>query len=208
MLQAGFWAWCGPRRSPGGMKQSPCLQEASSLVREVGHSTCKAQGQTQPCREGSPGKGLQEHLILEEGKGKRSPAEAAWGGEFAFFTLTSLYFFQNSYWSIADSHCSASFCRTVGWIISARTYMPSLSDASPVEVIADYWTEFSVWNSRSLLRLVTLSCPILCFWTVAHQAPLSTEFSRQEYWSGLPFPPSGDPPNPGIEPASFVSLAL
>ena len=35
-------------------------------------------------------------------------------------------------------------------------------------------------------------------WTVAHQAPLSTGFSRQEYWSGLPFPSPGDFPNPGI----------
>ena len=38
-------------------------------------------------------------------------------------------------------------------------------------------------------------------WTVAHQAPLSMGFSRQEYWSGLPCPP-GDFPDPGIEPAS------
>ena len=34
---------------------------------------------------------------------------------------------------------------------------------------------------------------------IAHQAPLSVEFSRQEYWSGLPFPPPGDLPNPGIK---------
>ena len=39
-------------------------------------------------------------------------------------------------------------------------------------------------------------------WTVAHQAPLSIRFSSQEYWSGYPFPPSGDLPNPGIEPRS------
>ena len=39
-------------------------------------------------------------------------------------------------------------------------------------------------------------------WTVAHQAPLSMGFSRQEYWSGLPFPSPGDLPNPGIEPWS------
>ena len=39
-------------------------------------------------------------------------------------------------------------------------------------------------------------------WTVIHQAPLSTEFPRQEYWSGLPFPPPRDLPNPGIEPRS------
>ena len=36
-------------------------------------------------------------------------------------------------------------------------------------------------------------------WTVAHQAPPSVEFSRQEYWSGLPFPSPGDLPNPGIK---------
>ena len=36
-------------------------------------------------------------------------------------------------------------------------------------------------------------------WTVAHQAPLTMDFSRQEYWSGLPFPPAGDIPDPGIE---------
>ena len=39
-------------------------------------------------------------------------------------------------------------------------------------------------------------------WTVAHQAPLSTELSRQDYWSGLPFLPPGDLPNPGTEPRS------
>ena len=39
-------------------------------------------------------------------------------------------------------------------------------------------------------------------WTVARQDPLSMVFSRQEYWSGLPFPSPGDLPNPGIEPGS------
>ena len=39
-------------------------------------------------------------------------------------------------------------------------------------------------------------------WTVAYQAPRSMEFSRQEYWSGLPFASPGDLPNPGIEPGS------
>ena len=45
-------------------------------------------------------------------------------------------------------------------------------------------------------------------WTVAHQAPLSMGFSRQEYWSGLPWPPPGDLPDPGIKPASLVSPAV
>ena len=45
-------------------------------------------------------------------------------------------------------------------------------------------------------------------WTVACQAPLSMEFSRQEYWSGLPFHPPGDLPDPWIEPVSPVVPAL
>ena len=54
-----------------------------------------------------------------------------------------------------------------------------------------------------------LRCPTLVTpWTVAHQAPLSMEFSRQKYWSGLPFSPPGDLPNPGIEPTCLMSPAL
>ena len=45
-------------------------------------------------------------------------------------------------------------------------------------------------------------------WTIAHQLPLSMGLSRQGYWSGLPFPTSGDLPDPEIEPASFASPAL
>ena len=45
-------------------------------------------------------------------------------------------------------------------------------------------------------------------WTVACQAPLLMEFSRQEYWSGEPFPTPVDLPDPGMEPASPVSPAL
>ena len=48
--------------------------------------------------------------------------------------------------------------------------------------------------------LVAQSC--LTAWTIARQAALSMEFSRQEYWSGLAFPPPGDLPDPGIKPGS------
>ena len=51
---------------------------------------------------------------------------------------------------------------------------------------------------KSLSRVRLLADP----WTVACQAPLSMGFSRQEYWSGLPFPSPGDFPDPGIEPGS------
>ena len=52
----------------------------------------------------------------------------------------------------------------------------------------------SVCASRSVMFVTP--------WTVAHQAPLSMGFSRQEYWSGLPFPSPGDLPNPGIKSGS------
>ena len=51
---------------------------------------------------------------------------------------------------------------------------------------------------KSLSRVRLFATP----WTVAHQAPLSMRFSRQEYWSGLPFPSPGDLPDPGTEPGS------
>ena len=51
--------------------------------------------------------------------------------------------------------------------------------------------------------LVVRLCPTLATpWSVAHQAPLSMEFSRQEYQSGLPFPSPADLPDPGIKPRS------
>ena len=56
-----------------------------------------------------------------------------------------------------------------------------------------------------------LSCSVVSDsatpWTVDHQAPLSRELSRQEYWSGLPFPSPEDLPNPGPEPTSLASPA-
>ena len=62
-----------------------------------------------------------------------------------------------------------------------------------------------VWEE---LQLSCFSHVPLCAtpWTVAHQAPLSIGVSRQEYWSGLPFPPPEDLPNPGIEAYLFCLL--
>ena len=56
---------------------------------------------------------------------------------------------------------------------------------------------------RSISGLVAKLCLTFATpWTIAHQAPLSMRFSRQEDWSGLPFPSPGDLPNPGIKPRS------
>ena len=52
------------------------------------------------------------------------------------------------------------------------------------------------------------SCPSKTLQTVAYQGPLSMGFFRQEYWSGLPCPPPGDLPDPGIEPVSLMSPTL
>ena len=70
---------------------------------------------------------------------------------------------------------------------------------------------------HSICALSWFDCNIMCMlspirlfatpWTVAHQDPLSMGFPRQEYWSGLPCPLSGDLPNSGIEPMSLMSPA-
>ena len=58
------------------------------------------------------------------------------------------------------------------------------------------------------MKLLAQSCPTLCDpWIVAHQVPPSMGFSRQEYWSGLPFLSAGDLPDPGIEPRSSALQA-
>ena len=67
-------------------------------------------------------------------------------------------------------------------------------------------TVVSVWH------LCVCVCPVMSNsatpWTVARQAALSMEFSRQEYWSGLPFPTPEDLPDPGIKPKSLASPSL
>ena len=67
-----------------------------------------------------------------------------------------------------------------------------------------------LWSLGCCCCLVAKSCLTLFAtpWTVACQAPPSMGFSRQDYWSGLPFPSPGDLPDPGIKPASLVSPTL
>ena len=67
-----------------------------------------------------------------------------------------------------------------------------------------YNIKHTVLWAQSLGRVWLSATP----WTVARQAPLSMEFSRQGRWSGLPCPPPGDLTNPGIKPVSLVSPAL
>ena len=75
-------------------------------------------------------------------------------------------------------------------------------DLTETEDIKKRWQEYrSEVKSLSRVRLFTTP------WTGAYGASLSTGFSRQEYWSGLPFPSPGDLPGPGIKPRSATSEA-
>ena len=71
-----------------------------------------------------------------------------------------------------------------------------------VRVRVCVYTQACVLSHFGCVRLFVISC------TVASQAPLSTGLSRQEYWSGLPCPPPGELPDPGIEPMSSAAPAL
>ena len=95
-------------------------------------------------------------------------------------------------------------------------YFPSYSLSSiyfsPLIDIS-WWS----WDLAYLVSICILECMLspfshvwLCvtLWTVAHQAPLSMEFSSQEYWSGLSCPPPGNLPNPGIKPTSLMPPTL
>ena len=88
-----------------------------------------------------------------------------------------------------------------------------IDDASPALVGGFFITEPPGKSSYLNLHVSMLSqfSRVQLFttlWTIAHQAPLSLEFSSQEYWSGLPFNLPTDLPNPGIEPAFLTSPAL
>ena len=74
----------------------------------------------------------------------------------------------------------------------------------------------AVYGHPAYLIYMQIVCVLVTQWcltlsdrtTVAHQAPLSMAFSRQDYWSGLPFSTPGNLPNPGIEPIFLMSPAL
>ena len=88
-----------------------------------------------------------------------------------------------------------------------------LSDGTELNAIVTllhsrmFYYHFSPTTHVGVLRRSVVSDSVTP-WTVAYQAPLSVEFSRQEYWSGLPCPLPQDLPNPVIKPKSFMSPTL
>ena len=99
--------------------------------------------------------------------------------------------------------CADNTCYAGEWAVELKSgYLPaSQSRRESVQRTHLHANTHMLVHACVLSRL---SCVTLCAtpWTVMHQAPWSMGFSRQEYWSGLPFPPPGDLPNPGIEPMS------
>ena len=112
----------------------------------------------------------------------------------------------------SKSTTTAKFFLTLPPVYPALTW----EDAS-ISVVWDWFSEPFLFSSacfpgdlihlyafdmtltlKSLSRVRLFATP----WTVAYKAPPSMEFSRQEYWSGLPFPSPGDLPDPGIKPRS------
>ena len=91
----------------------------------------------------------------------------------------------------------------------------SLNSDTSEMIIFSYAFLFYLFPVCSLFFLLLLELNgfnhdrlLVTLWTVAHQAPLSMGFSRQEHWSGLSFPPPGNFPDPGIEHASLKFPAL
>ena len=94
-------------------------------------------------------------------------------------------------------------------VINLKVYQ--LNNNTPFSSHSILWQQlYFVFTFFTTLLLSHFSRVWLCatLWTVAHQAPLSMRFSRQEYWNGLPCPFPGDLLNPRIEPPSPTSLAL
>ena len=93
--------------------------------------------------------------------------------------------------------------QTLEFVNKVNILFPGNSQSEALHEDLILWLHLGLGVHPSMLILGHVRL-LVTPWTVAHQAPLSIEFSRQEYWSGLPFPPSGDLPYPGI----IVSAAL
>ena len=116
----------------------------------------------------------------------------------------------NSLLSACTVHCGLSGASPVFPAVCHRVHS---NTATAVLLSVACW-----WHEPALLKRVKWSCVCACVcvcvltpahlfrppWTVAHQAPLSTGFSRQECWSGLPFASPGDLPDPGVKPTARV----
>ena len=99
-----------------------------------------------------------------------------------------------------SNHCRYSIC---GWFSFTGAFTLGLDKWNMIRKFF-----LGAYTCCAVLRCFSWVWFFATSWTVAHQAPLSMEFARQKYWSGLPCLPPGALPHPRIEPTSLVSPAL
>ena len=122
-----------------------------------------------------------------------------WG---QFFVSFYIFYIQGNFFTYISNYIS--------WLLWARNENIQVEQTAPIMHWKNWWTLFYFWWTlkntftqplcllSSFNRVQLFGTP----WTEARQAPLSMAFSRQEYWSGLPCPPPGALPHPGIKPGS------
>ena len=120
-----------------------------------------------------------------------SHCESGASGQFAIALVCKVIFVQ-SHLTLCNSRTAAHLQRPI-----CKDSLNRVITDQNHHCLMQFHTHAKV-KVKSLSRVRLFATP----WTVAHQAPLSMEFSRQEYWSGLPFPSPGDLRKPGIEPRS------
>ena len=107
------------------------------------------------------------------------------------------------YSSVQQNNSYSNKCNTVALKIAGVKYKILFFNVySFLNIYFNCFKLLPAWSCFSCVQLFAT------LWTIAQQTPLSMGFSRQEYWSGLPYPPSADFPDPGIEPMSFMSPEL
>ena len=114
--------------------------------------------------------------------------------------LNSIYIFFKTIWFASRQHGWL-------WLTAIRHLLLSVEEKNTKGVLGTELCPPPKSDAEALtpadsLQLLSHDQLFVTPWTVARQAPLSMGFSRQEYWSGLPFPSPGDLPDPGIKPAS------
>ena len=134
----------------------------------------------------------------------------------------SMYFTNPPYLNVKDYSCEITTSRVLyfSWILLYCVYL--------THILCYFLNWIGNWNIKADLYLCNIhahfnfltsmhewvlshfSCVqfLGILWSITHRASLSGRFPRQEYWNGLPWPPLGDFPDPGIESASLTSLAL
>ena len=118
-------------------------------------------------------------------------------------------------WTHRDSHLQWGTLNSHQGIASQGNYDPirvshvNKRDTGRKNSLITHKGEWKQQILATILKVICAMCSVIYGslwppWTVTCQDPLSTEFSRQEYWSGLPFPTPGNLPNPGIGPTSLA----